>query len=159
MAKTIWKTQYSNTGERFYTEAGTPVVKKYSSKVNEKGDTIVYEDGEEDLYSYIQSFADSTNIINIVKRFVNGDVSVLETRQGEFMDLTQIPDNYFDMVNSMRRGEELFNQLDPEIKAKFGQDPTKFLSTIGTDEWINNLGLKSTIKEPSLPAAESEVNE
>ena len=156
MAKTSWKTQYDQEKRKYQTCAGEPVVKNYSSKLDEKGNIIVFEDGETDLYGYIQSFADSTDIHNILKRFTNGDLDVLETRKGEFIDLTNMPTDFFDMMNSMNKGKELFMQLDDEIQAKFDYDPNKFLGTVGSEEWMSKLGYDK--KEPeTAPAVESEV--
>lgn len=158
MAKVVWKTQYSNTGEKFYTEPGSGIVKKFSSKLDEKGNIIVYEDGETDLYGYIQSFKDSTDINNIMKRYAAGDVSVLETKRGEYADLTKLPENFFEMVNSFNKGKELFYELKPEVREKFGNNVEKFLGTIGTDEWLDNLGFVEKA-EHSPEINESEVNE
>lgn len=157
LAKINWKTQFDQEKHKFLSNPGEGVVKNYSSRLDEKGNIVVFEDGETDLYGYIQSFADGCDIKNILKRFTNGDLSVLETRQGEFLDLTTMPSDFFEMMNAMNRGKELFASLDQETQEKFDYDPNKFLGTVGSDEWMSKLGYSDNKETESAPAVEGEV--
>lgn len=160
MASTKWKTQYDRKRE-FYASPGSAIVKKFSSRLDKDGNVEVYEDGEKDLYAYIQSFAEMTDINNVIARYAaTGDESILNKNPGAYLDLSNLPDNFIDMINEFRKAENLFNDLDPEIKEKFDNNVNRFLASVGTDEWIQKLGLdqiSNVDQEPAVEDKESEV--
>lgn len=79
-----------------------------------------------------QSFKDECDVNLIVKRFkdVNGvDLSTqnIGFPQGMvFGDFTNVSD-YRSAIEQVRRADEAFNSLDPKIRARFDNDPSKFL--------------------------------
>lgn len=54
-----FKTQY-DARDRIVTNAGNPIKQLYKGSYNERGQVELMEDGTEDLYAFIQSFAEST---------------------------------------------------------------------------------------------------
>lgn len=130
-----------------YSNPGKPYKIVYGSRIDKHGNVIVEEKGKEDLYSLIQSYADSTDINLIVKKFEAGDVNALNKRAGQFMDLTELPNDYFEMVNKVNDAKYEFNRLPVEIKAKFDNDPNKFIAEIGSEDWYTKLFLEKKQEE------------
>ena len=73
----MFKTQY-DARDRIKSHPGNPIKQLYSGSYNERGQVELKEDGTDDLYAYIQSFAESTDIHAILSRYENGGVDVLE---------------------------------------------------------------------------------
>ena len=88
-----FKTQYDGR-DRIASHPGNPIKQLYAGSYNERGQVELKEDGTEDLYAFIQSFAESTDIHAILKRYQNGEVDVLEKVQGFYGDITEMPHTY-----------------------------------------------------------------
>ena len=88
-----FKTQY-DARDRIISRPGNPIKQLYAGSYNERGQVELKEDGTEDLYAYIQSFAESTDIHAILRRFENGEVDVLEKVQGFYGDITEMPHTF-----------------------------------------------------------------
>lgn len=138
-----YRTQYDRI--EVFTEKGDPIKKEYQGKFDKNGHIVVYEKGKKDLYAYIQSFAESVDINVIIKRYVNGDSSVLNQRVGEYIDTTNFPQSYAELLNVVNSGTDLFNKLPIDIKRRFNNNVNEFISTIGTDDWNNKMNLESEI--------------
>lgn len=111
--------------------------------------------GKHNLYDEIQSHKDFTDIHIIVDRFKNGDLTALNRRVGSFMDITDFPHNYAEMLQSFIDARKVFDELPADKRSKFGDFDT-FLSTFGTKDWI------SVFQDPDIKQAvdvvvESEV--
>lgn len=79
----------------------------------------------------IQSFKDECDVALLVKRYENGDASVLARIQGVYMDTTGIPRDPTDAHNLVRKAHEVFDNLDESVKARFGNSFETFISTFG----------------------------
>lgn len=129
----MFNTQYnrlrviSNAGDR------KRIVK--AGVLNNKKQIVVKEKGHEDLYAYINSFADSVNIHVLLARFANGDKEALLQRAGAFIDISALPTNINEFVELYHNGESYFNSLPIEIKEKFNNNMTEFISKIGSTEF------------------------
>lgn len=128
-----------NGHKHFYSNPGSPIKVHFDSKIDKNGNVIVYENGQENLYEQIQSYADSCNINLLVKRFEQGDINALNQRKAEFMDLTEMPNDYFEMVNKVNEFSRTFESLPVSIKEKFDNDVNKFIAKTGSEEWLNIL--------------------
>lgn len=112
----------------------------YRPELNEKGHLELVEDGKEDLYAYIQSHKDSVDIHVMLQKYQAGDVSVLQRAQGTYADLTEMPKTYAEMLNSVIAGENYFNALPLETRAKFGHSFSSWMATMETPEWYEKMG-------------------
>lgn len=119
---------------------GSGIKNVYRVRLDKNGNRVVEKKGEENRYSYIQSFADSCDINLILKKFTaTGDESLLVKHAGAYLDLTEMPTDYFDMVNKLNQAREEFNHLPYDVKKKFDFDADKFIASIGTDKWYEAL--------------------
>lgn len=116
-------------------EAGSPI-KIIKEGVLQKDHVLkVVEKGTEDLYGFINSFADSVNIHVLLNRFKNGDKESLLQRAGAYIDISALPTNINEFIELSNNAQALFNKLPIEVKESFNNNVVEFISTIGDDSW------------------------
>lgn len=135
-----FRTLYSDR-ERVISVPGDAVKIEYSPVFDEDGVWHLEESGKSDWYSYIQSHKDSCDINLILQRYANGDIDALNKRQGLFMDVTEFPKTYAEMLNIVINGEKEFESLPIDVKAKFNHSFSEFVAGIGSKEWAEKLGI------------------
>ena len=108
-------------------DSGSPVKVKYSGRYDDEGRVVLDEVGLEDTYEYIQSFADDCDINHIMEQFTRtGDEELLNRAKGIYVDVSDLPDNWPDVLNIINRGKEEFSKMPPEFKELFGNDFAQF---------------------------------
>lgn len=146
-------TQYDKRG-RFTTSPGSPIHKIYGGHYDEKGRVVLQETGQENIYDFIQSHAESCDIHVLMKRFQNGDVSALSSRQGFYGDVLDFPKTYAEALNHMHEMESQFMELPVEVRAKFNHSFQEFLASSGEPDFMEKLGLSQSAPV-STPVSES----
>ena len=146
-----FKTQY-DARDRIQSHPGNPFKQLYAGSYNERGQVELKEDGTEDLYAYIQSFAESTDIHSILRRFENGEVDVLEKVQGFYGDITEMPHTYAEALQRISDSEKVFMSLPVDVRAKFNHSFSEFLSASQDDDFLDRLGLKPDDQTEPVPA-------
>lgn len=147
----IFKTQYDGR-ERIKSHPGNPIKQLYAGSYNERGQVELKEDGTEDLYAYIQSFADSTDIHAILRRFENGEVDVLEKVQGFYGDITGMPRTYAEALQRIADSEKVFMSLPVDVRAKFNHSFSEFLAASQDADFLDRIGLKTEDSPEPVPA-------
>ncbi len=109
-------------------------------------DIDLTEDGEIDTYEAIQELADYVDIDNIVKRYNNGEIDVLEKVQGFYGDLTTLPVDMRGIYDLNAQGKNLFDSLPVDVREQIGD--YKSFMTMAAEKYIDIFKSK-----------ESEVNE
>lgn len=120
---------------RVFSEPGSMLDYKYGARLDKQGHRVIEPRGPINRYAEIQSYAEETNINTIMTKYINGDKTVLSKKAGEFMDLTNIPDNIADVFNLTVQAQDAFAHLPTEVKDIFGNNAYLFASKIGTKEW------------------------
>ena len=133
-----------------FSEAGTRFKKVYELQSDEDGVITLRKTGEKNLYDEIQSHAESVDINNILARFQNGDVTALGTPRGEYIDITDMPTNFRDLMNVVITDENDFNKLPLEVRRAYNFSASEYISDIGSDKWASLLGLKEDKKEDDV---------
>lgn len=144
-------TQY-DARQRIESNPGNPIKQLYAGSYNERGQVELKEDGTEDLYSFIQSFAESTDIHSILQRYQNGEVDVLEKVQGFYGDITEMPKTYAEALQRIADSEKVFMSLPVEVRAKFGHSFSQFLAASQEDGFLDLLGVKPTEQSADVPS-------
>lgn len=121
----MFRTQYDRV-DRVYTNHGHPEVVTFIGRYDENGDLQLVKTGTENLYDKIQAEAASCDMDNILRRFVNGDISVLSQSQGIYADVSSAPMHFTDALNMVRSVEEEFDRLPAEEREKYDNDWVKF---------------------------------
>lgn len=115
---------------RINANPGTREKVMYSPVFDENGVMELVESGRENLYDYIQSFKESTDINVILRKYANGDTSALAKTQGSFLDITGMPTTYAEMLNTLIGAENVFNGLPLEEREKFGFSFERWLAEL-----------------------------
>lgn len=121
----------------------------YSAYYNEKGTLELEVVGVRDVYSEIQSHADSVDINKILKRFAMGETDVLEQVQGFYDDVSSMPKTYQEVLNCVIDAEQFFNKLPVEEKKKFNNSFSEFMVASGNPDFLSNFSA-----DPQAPAEE-----
>lgn len=150
-------TQY-DARDRIKSNPGNPIKHLYTGSYNERGQVELKEDGTEDLYAFIQSFAESTDIHSILKRYQNGEVDVLEKVQGFYGDITEMPKTYAEALQRIADSEKVFMSLPVDVRAKFGHSFSEFLSASQDADFLDRLGVKSIEQPAPVPSVPDVVD-
>lgn len=141
-------TVYDKTA-RVHCNPGNPLKTLYKPKVNDDGVLELVEAGQENLYDYIQSWKDSTDINVILARYANGDVDALSKVQGAYGDFTQFPKTYAEMLNRVNQGRLLFAELPLEIREKYNHDFAQFIAAMDEPDFWEQFKPDEKVKEES----------
>ena len=155
-----FKTQY-DARDRISSNPGSPIHITYAGHHDEKGRVVLEESGRENIYDQIQSHAESCDIHVLMKRYLNGDVAALSQAQGQYLDATQFPKTYADMLNFVNEQERAFMALPADVRAKFGNSFTEYLAASGEPDFLDRLGVKKEpdVTTPAIPEVKEETKE
>ena len=149
-----FKTQY-DARERTVTNPGDPIHITYAGHYDEKGRVVLEESGRENIYDQIQSFAESCDIHVLMNRYLNGDVSALSQAQGQFLDVTDFPKTYAEMLNFVNDMEKSFMALPAQVRSEFGNSFSEYLAASGSPDFLERVG----IKKESVPDVAADIPE
>lgn len=128
-------TQFDKRDKVIVSEPGSGIKMEMAPVLDKYGNKVIEPQGPVDLYSEIQSWRDECDINILMAKFTNGDRTALMQRVGAFVDLTQIPDNFNDMLNLTTTAGAVFDSLPVEVKEVFGNNLNNFLSNSKTKEF------------------------
>lgn len=152
----LFKTQY-DARDRIQSNPGNPIKQLYAGSYNERGQVELKEDGTENIYEFIQSFAESTDIHSILRRFENGEIDVLEKVQGFYGDVTEMPKTYAEALQRIADSEKVFMSLPVDIRAKFGHSFSEFLAASNDADFLERLGVQVADTVNPEPVLEPDV--
>lgn len=124
----MWRTQYERV--RVRSNVGSPIHVIFSPEFDRNGTMHLIETGRENIYDFIQSHRDSVDIHVLMEKFQNGDASAFSRAQGSYGDFTTMPKTFADMLNIVIAGENYFNSLPVEERAKYGHSYEKFIASM-----------------------------
>lgn len=139
-------------------EAGSRYKTIYSPKVDEEGRIELIEAGKEDFQEYIDSFRESCDIQQIIRRVEQGDTTVLNQFPAFYGDVTKMPKTYAELLQLQIDSKKAFDSLPLEVKHKFDDDPNVFFATAGSEDWVKKLGIVKEVKEVNEVVSEEKVD-
>lgn len=151
-----FKTQF-DAHDRFFSDPGSPEHITYAGHYDDKGRVVLEESGRENIYDFIQSFAESCDIHVLMKRYQNGDVAALSQRQGFYGDFLDFPKTYAEALNHMNEMERQFMALPVETREKFGNSFTEFLAASAEPDFLDRLGIKKESVSETVPNISQDV--
>ena len=101
-----------------------------------------------------QSDAASADINWIVKKYETTGLLPVEAREGTFMDVSEMP-SFQAALNQVRKAEEYFMTLPPDVRAVFENQPARLLDAWNAGEYPEVFKRIGLLEE--LPAAEPAV--
>lgn len=121
---------------------GSPERLIRKAKYDENGSVSLEIVGKDNLYLEIQSWKDACDVNLLVKRFAQGDASALQRRQAMFMDCTNFPQTYAEMLQLMDDVNTFWNTLTVDQKSKFDNDINKFFAGMDNlPDFFDKLGV------------------
>lgn len=145
---------------RIESNPGSRVVDVMAPVVDDDGRITLVVAGKHDLYSEIQSHRDSVDIHLILQRYKNGDLTALNQRAGSFMDISDMPANYHELINTITATRQYFDALDPEVRKKFDDDFGNFVESFGSQAFVDAFKVVSGDSDKaSEPVKDGEDNE
>ena len=133
----MFRTKYQRVQVNAVT--GSPIRVVREAVYDKRKNITVVEKGKENLYAYINSFADSVDINVLLARYRNGEKDALLQRAGAYIDISSMPANINEFIDLSRSAQNLFNSLPVETKEKFNNNVMEFISTVGDPEWIEKM--------------------
>lgn len=124
--------------DRVVTDPGSRFKDELQLTIRPDGSAEFINVGKNDIYLEIQSHANSCDIHWILDHFQNNPVgleSVLNQRQGSFLDTLDFPKTYAEMLQRCIDARNFFYSLSPEIRDKFNHSVDEFIAQIGTEKW------------------------
>lgn len=134
-----FKTQFDDHA-RVFVNPGSRTKVTYQASYDVNGTLQLYPSGEEDLYDYIQSHRDSVDIHVILKRFAAGETDVLSQVQGFYADAADMPSTYAEVLNAVIHGESVFDSLPAEVKQRFGNSFSQWLTSFDSPDFSDRMG-------------------
>lgn len=123
-----------------YQPPGDPVKIIYSPRYDDHGVLDLVATGREDLYEYIQSHKESTDIHVLLDRFAAGETDVLQRMQGFYGDVTDMPKTYAEVLNAVITGEEAFARLPVDVKQRFDNSFAVWLAAMDKPDFAQRMG-------------------
>lgn len=124
-----------------YSESGSRFAPIYSTYFDDFGVLRFEEVGEEDLYTEIQSHAESVDINYILARYEMGETDVLSKVQGFYADVSDMPKTYTDVLNSVLKSEQFFEELPVSVKQEFNNSFSEFMAALGTEDFAKRFNM------------------
>jgi phage internal scaffolding protein len=102
-----------------------------------------------------QEFTEECDVNFILDRFVKGGDLTLNARTPRYGDFTSMPGSYHEALIFIKDTERSFMELDAKIRAKFDNDPQKFLDFVSDPanaDQLVDMGLANAIPPSNEPA-------
>lgn len=133
--------------------SGSPTEPEYTMTIDKEGHKVLKKTGETNTYNLIQESLEATKIENIMRRVTEGDPTALNLMNGQYLDVTDVPNTLAEAQNFVIKASQEFEKLPIDIKRKFDMSPEKYVATFGSEEWMTKVGWKKT---PEAAAQEKE---
>lgn len=111
-------------------------------------------DDAKPIYDMIQAHREETEIERIVKRAMQGDMSVLNAMAGQYIDVSGAPKSLAEAQQIIINAKRDFEKLDPEIRQKFDNNVEVFIAEAGSKKWLDKMGVSAKIEATKKVNAE-----
>lgn len=140
-----FRNKYDST-ETFVSECGSRFSPIYGFSSDKDGQVDLVITGQKDTYSEIQSHADSVDINTILTRYQMGDLTLLSQRNGQYIDVSDMPNNFTELLQKIVVAEQNFEQLPDVIKSEYSS-VQEYVNDIGSDKWKALFGISESVSE------------
>lgn len=111
--------------------SGSHVVYDAALSVNEKGEQIAEPGQKLDWFGYIQASEKSCDLHNIVARYLQGDMSVVNVNANPlYGDIASMPKNVNELQDLAKRAKDGYDELSDEVKGIFNNSFEDFYNAV-----------------------------
>lgn len=135
--------QYENAA----TPSGEKIVYEHREEIGKDGKRRLIKDKAINLYEYIQSSRESCEIETILRRAREGDPSILNAVNANYLDITDAPSSLAEAQQFVIRTKNEFENLPKEIKFQFDNSAEQYVAQYGTQKWADALGITLKMEE------------
>lgn len=146
-------TPYGEKPPRQAANPGSRTEPHYVQRYDETGHPYLVKDGETDVYAIIQSHKEECDINILLQKYAAGDMTVVR-KDGQYVDITDLPENMHEMVNYISAQRERFEALPAAIKQKFENSFEVWATAAGTGDWLEKMGLSEKKEKVKAPDGE-----
>ena len=115
----LFQTQYSKA-DRFPCPSGSRYKDEFQLVTDPDGNSRLEKTGVKDVYQEIQSYKDGCTIENIVRRALNGDLSVLSARPPVYGDTTFAANDLIAANEAIKQAQDIYKTLPADKRSKYG---------------------------------------
>lgn len=145
---------------KLYSNPGSRIAPVFSKVADKNGVVELKVTGEKDIYSEIQSHAQSVDIKTIMSRYESEqDPSILNQKKGIYIDTTEMPKTFAEVQGIIIAETNRFNQLPLETRKQFNYSVEEYVASIGTPKFEAIFKLKEEKVEPKEEPKEEPNNE
>lgn len=132
-----------------FTEPGTGIEPERVLDVNDNGEQFLKEVGKRNVYKEIQSYAEGCDLQSVLNNLdpvqVNGLMSTYQFSDidSSYFDVSSMPRNGGELLNMVKRSENLFAGLPEEVRACFNYSSDLFIKAVADGtlaQYTVNLG-------------------
>lgn len=125
---------FANRPRRKAIPCGKRIRVEHALRYDEYGNKYLAEVGTFDQYAFIQSFAASCDINEIVRRATPEQMAAFG--KGVYADVSTLPKTLADSYKILHDAESVYHSLGDDIKAQYG-DYLTFLNSFGTLQGVS----------------------
>lgn len=93
--------------------------------------------GADNINEFVQKSLEDTKIYNILAKYENGNIDVLNQMHGEYLDVTSLPKNLAEAHNLIINAHKTFESLPLEVRAKFDHSSDVFLQKVSDGSFMD----------------------
>lgn len=146
---------FKNRRPRKAIPCGTRVRVEHALRFDEYGNKYLAEVGTFDQYAYIQSFAASCDINEIVRRATPEQMA--EFKKGVYMDTSTLPKTLADSYKVLIDAEHVYDSMPADAKAQYANYHAflnSFGNLTGVQDFIKNFKAKADAPKTDAPKEE-----
>lgn len=127
--------------------AGSKEESVYGIEIDLNGHKIIKEKGKTNIYDIIQESLEQSKIENIIRRATEGDMGALAIMNGEYVDMTDVPQTLAEAQNFVIKAKQEFDSLPINVRRQFNMSPEQYIAEYGHSTWLEKLGISHNKNE------------
>lgn len=149
-----FRAQFTIDPEHYYAPVGAKIEMRHRGEMKKDGKRELIKDREYPIYEIIQSHREETEIERIVKRALEGDYTALNAMNGVYADISDAPRSLAEAQAMIINAKNEFYDLPIEIREKFNQNAEEYVAEMGSQAWMDKLGITEQLKTEKTPTTE-----
>lgn len=128
-------------------------------EIEKDGVTTLVKVGENPLNEFVQASLQDTLVYNILERYNKGDLSALDRKHGQFVDVTGMPTSLAEAQQALIDVDLNFSKLPLEVRNAFNNDPVDFVKGASDGRLVQFLKSLESVPDSEFYKKDGEKNE